>query len=118
MDLLGNDYPYSTRALTGKHALVCGASKGIGAATAKMLAKAGADVTVCARNEEALKQVCQELESLGSGHHQALALDLEDTESIRETIGELLQQRGITSRGVKTLMATWFLVMLVIIQFL
>ena len=61
MDLLGSDYPYSTSALVGKHALVCGASKGIGAATAKMLAKAGANVTVCARNGEALTTLCEEL---------------------------------------------------------
>ena len=94
MDLLGNDYPYSTSALTGKHALVCGASKGIGAATAKMLAKAGADVTVCARNEEALNQLCQELKTLGDGNHHALPLDLEDTESIRTAVSDLLQQRG------------------------
>jgi 3-oxoacyl-[acyl-carrier protein] reductase len=94
MDLLGNDYPYSTSALTGKHALVCGASKGIGAATAKMLAKAGADVTVCARNEEALNQLCQELKTLGNGNHHALPLDLEDTESIRTAVTDLLQQRG------------------------
>ena len=45
MDLLGTDYPFVSTALRGKHALVCGASKGIGEATAKMLAKAGADVT-------------------------------------------------------------------------
>mgnify|MGYP001240960912 CR=1 FL=1 len=40
MDWLGDDYPFSTTALVGKHAIVCGASKGIGAATAQMLAKA------------------------------------------------------------------------------
>ena len=45
MDWLGDDYPFSSNALSGKHAIVCGASKGIGAATAKMLAKAGDNVT-------------------------------------------------------------------------
>ncbi|MGB2392739.1 MAG: SDR family NAD(P)-dependent oxidoreductase, partial [Poseidonia sp.] len=54
MDLLGDDYPFSSTALKGKHAFVCGASKGIGEATAKMMAKAGADITVCARNGAAL----------------------------------------------------------------
>ena len=38
MDLLGNDYPFAATALKGKHAFVCGASKGIGEATAKMMA--------------------------------------------------------------------------------
>ena len=47
--------------LKGKHAFVCGASKGIGEATAKMLAKAGADITVCARNGDALTALCETL---------------------------------------------------------
>jgi 3-oxoacyl-[acyl-carrier protein] reductase len=82
MDLLNEQFPYSTTALSGKHAMVCGASKGIGEATAKMLAKAGADVTVCARNGAALNALCESLAGLGSGRHQALMVDLEDTESL------------------------------------
>lgn len=39
--------------LTGKHALVCGASEGIGLAAATELARLGADVTVLARREAA-----------------------------------------------------------------
>ena len=61
MDLLNNDYPFAATALQGKHAFVCGASKGIGEATAKMLAKAGADITVCARNGDALTALCETL---------------------------------------------------------
>ena len=56
MDLLGKEFPYSRSSLTGKHALIFGASKGIGAATAKMMACAGADVTICARNQDSLHQ--------------------------------------------------------------
>jgi 3-oxoacyl-[acyl-carrier protein] reductase len=82
MDLLGDAFPYSPTAMKGKHAFVCGASKGIGEATAKMLAKAGANVTVCARNGAALTELCATLAGLGDGRHQALMLDLEDTESI------------------------------------
>ena len=82
MDLLGNDFPYATTALSGKHALVCGASKGIGAATAKMMAKAGANVTLCARNETSLGEVLAELKTLGTGDHSILVLDLEKTASI------------------------------------
>ena len=40
--------------LEGKQALVCGASQGIGLATAKELAGLGARVTLLARNEERL----------------------------------------------------------------
>ena len=86
MDLLGTDFPYAQGALNGKHAMVCGASKGIGAATAKMMAKAGANVTVCARNEAALNELVEELATLGKGTHTALKLDLEDTENLTSAV--------------------------------
>lgn len=95
MDLLGTDFPYSHEALKGKHALVCGASKGIGAATAKMMAKAGANVTVCARNIDALNHLVTELESLGEGHHQSLVMDLENTEAIPSMVESLVSRSGI-----------------------
>lgn len=94
MNLLGDDFPYATSALTGKHALVCGASKGIGEATAKMLAKAGADVTVCARNGSALAALCDELNKLGSGRHQALVLDLEDIDAIPSAFASAVETLG------------------------
>ena len=56
MDLLEDAFPFSKTALKGKHALVFGASKGIGAATAKMMAMAGANVTMCARTETTLAE--------------------------------------------------------------
>lgn len=94
MDLLGDDFPYATTALQGKHALVCGASKGIGRATAQMMAKAGANVTVCARNADSLKALCEELTELGPGKHTAMTLNLENQEAISEQIPALLKQQG------------------------
>jgi len=94
MDLIGNDFPYAPTALNGKHAFVCGASKGIGEATAKMLAKAGADVTVCARNGAALTALCDTLSTLGDGRHQALMLDLEDTESLPSAFASAVETFG------------------------
>lgn len=85
MDWLGSDFPFSSNALKGKHAIVCGASKGIGAATAKMLAKAGAKITAVSRNPHDL---VAELEGNG---HIGISLDLEDKEAIDNfisTIGE------------------------------
>lgn len=41
--------------LTGKHALVCGGSQGIGLAVAIELATLGADVTLLARSRDALE---------------------------------------------------------------
>ena len=47
--------------LSGKHALVCGGSEGIGRAATIELAQLGADVTVLARREAALQAVVDAL---------------------------------------------------------
>ena len=83
MDWLGDDYPFSTSALEGKHAIVCGASKGIGAATAQMLAKAGAKITAVSRNPQSLISTLK-----GSGH-TAISLDLENQEAIDKFISSI-----------------------------
>ena len=49
--------------LTGKHAVVCGSTQGIGKCAAIALAELGASVTLVARNEEKLKAVLNELPS-------------------------------------------------------
>lgn len=48
--------------LTGKHALVCGSTQGIGKASAIALSNLGASITLMARNEEQLKKVLNELQ--------------------------------------------------------
>ena len=94
MELLGSDFPYSENSLTGRHAMVCGASRGIGAATAKMLAKAGADVTICARNQNALEELKVELSKLGTGNHQVCIIDLEDTQSLGSKVQSIIAGNG------------------------
>ena len=83
MDWLGSDYPFSSTSLAGKHAIVCGASKGIGAATAKMLAKAGARVTAVSRNPHDL------VAELEGDEHTGISLDLEDKEAIDNFISTI-----------------------------
>jgi 7-alpha-hydroxysteroid dehydrogenase len=51
--------------VTGKAAIVTGAGRGIGAATAIALAEAGADVVVSARSEHQLRKVAGEIEAAG-----------------------------------------------------
>ena len=51
--------------LSGKKAIVTGASRGIGRAIAVEYARQGADVALLARNEEMLTEVAQEIEGLG-----------------------------------------------------
>lgn len=87
----------NTKDLTGKNAWVCGASQGIGAATALLLAQRGAQVTLIARREEALKQVQSKLQAVSKalGHpldHGVLVLDLQDIATLREGIALGLDQ--------------------------
>jgi 3-oxoacyl-[acyl-carrier protein] reductase len=64
---------HSQTQLNGKKVLVCGASQGIGQASAQVFARMGAQVCVLARNAETLEQVRKSLPGQG---HQAIALDL------------------------------------------
>ena len=94
MDLLNSDFPFSKTALSGKHALIFGASKGIGAATAKMMAMAGADVTLCARNLVSLQNIANEIEENATGRVVIKSIDLEDLSMIDRLIDEVLTDLG------------------------
>lgn len=64
--------------LSGKRALVCGASQGLGEACARQLAEQGAEVVVLARTAEKLDRVCQSL-AVGHGQtHSYIAVDAAD----------------------------------------
>lgn len=67
--------------LAGQLALVTGASRGIGAATAKALAAAGAHVVLTARDVKALEAVEDEIHSEG-GNSTIAPLDLTENDSI------------------------------------
>ena len=58
--------PSNTISLAGKVALVSGVSKGIGVAIADVLANAGADLALTARNEEELEQTAESARKVGS----------------------------------------------------
>ncbi|WP_413575060.1 SDR family oxidoreductase [Bdellovibrio sp. HCB290] len=76
--------------LQGKTAVVCGASQGIGFATAKLLAERGARVIALARNEDNLKSL---IASLSKGPHKYFAVDLADTESLKKILPSLAQEQ-------------------------
>ncbi|MBK4998730.1 SDR family oxidoreductase [Pseudomonas sp. S31] len=69
--------------LTGKRALVTGASSGLGEHFAQTLAAAGAQVVVAARRVERLEALVACIAERG-GRAQALALDVCDAESVRQ----------------------------------
>jgi NAD(P)-dependent dehydrogenase (short-subunit alcohol dehydrogenase family) len=70
-----------TKPLSGKLALVTGASRGIGAATAEALAKSGAHVILVARTSTALEEVEDRIHESG-GTATIAPLDLTEGESI------------------------------------
>jgi len=67
--------------LTGKTALVTGASRGIGEATAHLLASRGAHVIVSSRKQDACDLVVEKIRA-GGGVASALAAHIGDTESV------------------------------------
>ena len=82
--------------LTGRVALVTGASQGIGRACALALAAEGATVALAARNEANLAAVRAEIVAAG-GSAEAFALDIAKEESIRSCAKTVLEQMGTVS---------------------
>ena len=79
--------------LSGRVALVTGASQGIGRACALKFAASGAAVAVAARNEEKLGVLVSEITASG-GKAAAFAMDVSDEEQIKAGIKEVLAQLG------------------------
>ena len=81
--------------LTDKVAIVTGAGRGIGAATAVSLAEAGADVVIAARTADQLEEVAGRIEGVGR-KAVAVTADLSDLEAVaglvdraRDALGRL-----------------------------
>src|SRR5580698_6677790 len=79
--------------LTGKVVFITGASRGIGAAAARLFAREGAAVVLAARSTEALDKVVAEVRADG-GVADAVALDLADRAAIREAVDRVEQLHG------------------------
>jgi NAD(P)-dependent dehydrogenase (short-subunit alcohol dehydrogenase family) len=79
--------------LEGRVALVAGASRGIGAATAQAFAAAGAAVVLGARDLPALQAVAKGIEAQG-GRALAVQADVSDVESMRHLVDQALIAYG------------------------
>ena len=92
--------------LSGRVALITGASSGLGAQFARTLAKAGAAVVLAGRRVERLKDLRSEIEALGGDAH-VVGLDVTDVASIRAAVAHAETEVGpldilINNSGVST----------------
>jgi NAD(P)-dependent dehydrogenase (short-subunit alcohol dehydrogenase family) len=79
--------------LTGKVVLITGASRGIGAAAARLFAHEGAAVVLAARGTDALESIVAEIRADG-GVADAVALDLAERPSIRAAVDRVEELHG------------------------
>ncbi|WP_294123947.1 SDR family NAD(P)-dependent oxidoreductase [Sphingomonas sp.] len=83
----------SSKPFDGKLALVTGASRGIGAATAEALAAAGAHVILTARTAQSLEQVEQRIHEAG-GSATIAPMDLTDGDNIQKLAQAVAERWG------------------------
>jgi len=80
-------------ALRGKTLLITGASSGIGRGTALRLASVGAELSLAARNVDALEDVRRECENRG-GKAIVLPTDVAVSEQVEQTVAKTVDQFG------------------------
>ena len=79
--------------LSGRIALITGASRGIGEATARLLAEQGAHVIISSRRQEALDPVAESIRSAG-GQATAIAAHQGDSEALKALIERISEDFG------------------------
>jgi 3-oxoacyl-[acyl-carrier protein] reductase len=79
--------------LTGRVALVTGASQGIGRACALALAESGANIALAARNEEKLAAVAKEVENKGA-QAASFQMDVSNEDSVKAAVKAALERFG------------------------
>lgn len=81
--------------LTGKRALVCGSTQGIGKASAAELAFLGANITLLARNEEKLKEVRSGLSTKNKQDHHYLIADFNEPQKLKSILEEYVSKNPV-----------------------
>jgi NAD(P)-dependent dehydrogenase (short-subunit alcohol dehydrogenase family) len=77
--------------LTGRHALVTGAARGIGAEIARTLAAEGATLTLLGRDIDSLQRVAASLQGQG---HGVVAADVADAQAVQAAFAQARAGRG------------------------
>lgn len=76
--------------LTGKTAMVCGSTQGIGYEAAREIAEMGATVVLVARNPESLAKVKQELPTPNGQVHRTVVADFANLEQVKKAASEAI----------------------------
>lgn len=77
--------------ISGKGALVCGASRGLGKAVAEELCREGVRVVICARNTDELEQAARDLREKTGGHVHAVVADVSTRAGCATAVAAALQ---------------------------
>ncbi|SIR54403.1 glucose 1-dehydrogenase/3-oxoacyl-[acyl-carrier protein] reductase [Haladaptatus litoreus] len=90
--------------LEGNTALVTASSSGLGLASAKALAREGANVVICARNEDGLAEAKREIEAVDGGDVLSVPTDITDPDEIEALVEATVEEFGgldhlVTSAG-------------------
>ena len=80
--------------LSGKTAIVCGSTQGIGKATALQLAKMGANIVLVARNEVKLSSVKHELDISKGQKHNYIKADFNLPAELKLSVEEFIKENG------------------------
>lgn len=80
--------------LTGKYAIVCGSTQGLGYASAVELALLGANVTLVARNEDKLKEAVKTLDTSKQQKHNYFVADFQFPDQVKNGIENHLQKNS------------------------
>jgi 3-oxoacyl-[acyl-carrier protein] reductase len=80
--------------LNGKVALVAAASRGLGRAVAEEVAREGASLILCARNEETLYETCEAIRQSAGVEVLGITADVSNTVSINHVVQEGMRQFG------------------------
>jgi len=83
-----------TNPLAGETAIVTGASSGIGAATARVLAADGADVVCAARREDRLTELAAEIERDTDAAARAVPTDVTDPDAVAALAEQTVDEFG------------------------
>lgn len=75
--------------LQNKIVLITGASSGIGHACARLFAKNGAKLILCARRQERIEQLAQDLETMHKTECLVITLDVQDKSKVESTLSTL-----------------------------